>query len=206
MWLLPSLGRPERAQRVAEAARDTKITLRLHKGDPRLKDYLRIEWPSKWKVVVGPRLSLTETLNEAFRENPRERQYGFLADDTIPSPSDWSQRLQTVAGRDFVAYPDDGLHGEKLCTHFLIGGDLMRSVGFWCLPGLKHNFLDTVWYVMGSKLGVLRYVPEVKFEHLHPLAGKAEQDETYKIGQGWYEKDKKVFERWVTESGTPGDN
>lgn len=195
MWVLPSLGRPERAQLVAEVAPHVKITLRLHRGDPELKRYLKIKWPKRWKVLVGPNLPLAPTLNWMFREFPRERQYGFLADDTIPSPSDWAHRLTTAAGRHFIAYPDDGIHGENLCTHHCIGGDLMREVGWWCLPSLKHSFFDTVWWIIGSESGNLRYCPEVKFEHRHFMKGE-DMDATYEKGQSFYKQDQKVFNRW----------
>lgn len=195
MWVLPSLGRPERAHSVAQVARDTRVVLRLHKGDPELKRYMNKSWPNRWRIEVGPNLPLARTLNQMLVKYPRERQYGFLADDTFPTPSSWSQRLSTVAGKGFIAYPDDGIHGEKLCTHHCIGGDLMREVGWWCLPGLNHSFFDTVWWIIGSESGNLRYCPEVRFEHRHFFKG-GEMDSTYEKGQSFFDSDKRVFDKW----------
>jgi hypothetical protein len=203
MWLLPSLGRPEKAFQVAQQNPHVKITLRLHKGDRKLKTYLRKDWPKKWKVIVGPRLTLAETMNWAFQKFPRERQYGFLADDTLPSPKDWHQRLASAAGSRYIAYPDDGIHGEKLCTHHCIGGDLMREVGFWALPGLKHNCFDTTWFIIGQKRGLLKYLPEVKFNHHHPING-AQEDDTYHYGQSFFKHDLEVFKNWTNTPPPPG--
>jgi hypothetical protein len=202
MWILPSLGRPERAQEVAEAAQDVPINLRLHWGDPRLEDYMKVKWPKAWSVVTSERLSLCETLNWCLKDYPRGKNadfYGFLADDTIPSPSDWADELEHYAGRWNIAYPDDGVHGKDLCTHFCIGGDLVREVGWLALPGLKHSYVDTVWSVIGANLGLLRYKPRVKFNHAHPINKKAEQDATYRVGQSFWEHDTEVFKGWMAK-------
>ena len=197
MWILPSLGRPERAQKVAEKSPDSPILLRLHWGDDRLGDYLSLKWPKAWTVKVDKGLSLTETLNWALETYPTEDSYGFLADDTLPEPEDWQETLEYYAGHWNIAYPDDGIHGKKLCTHHCIGGRLMRQVGWWGLPGLKHSFLDNAWYLIGANIGALRYIPQVKFKHLHELRDKSLHDETYAVGQSYLKNDKEVFEYWV---------
>ena len=202
MWILPSLGRPERAQEVAETAPDAPIILRLHWGDPRLEDYMKVKWPRLWSVVTSEKLSLCETLNWAFKEHPLARCYGFLADDTIPSPKEWWLELEHYAGNWNIAFPDDGVHGKHLCTHHCIGGDLMREVGWWALPGLKHSYVDTAWYLIGSNLGLLRYRKRVKFNHAHPINKKAEQDATYRVGQSFWEQDTKVFKDWMARDAT----
>lgn len=202
MWILPSLGRPERAQKVAETAPDAPILLRLHWGDKRLDDYQSIKWPKAWKVAVHPKQSLTDSLNWALETYPAERNYGFLADDTIPSPDGWWETLEKAAENRYIAYPDDGVHGKELCTHHCIGGDLMRAVGWWALPGLVHSFLDTVWYTIGYNTDLLRYVPEVRFDHLHPINKKSEMDDTYVFGQSHFKSDADIFNYWAkTGSG-----
>lgn len=197
MWVLPSLGRPKMAQKVAEIAAEVPILLRLHWGDPHLDEYEAIKWPKAWKVAIYPQQNLADSLNWAFRKYPNEAQYGFLADDTLPSPENWAKMLEKEAGDWNVAYPDDGHHHEKLCPHHCIGGELMREVGWWALPGLRHSFLDTVWYVIGMKTDALRYVRKVLFDHLHPFFGRGEMDETYVYGHSFYQEDKARFHDWA---------
>jgi len=183
--------------KVAEVAGDVPIVLRLHEGDA--EQYLAHSWPDKWEIRVDRKMNLCDSLNWALKEYPRAKQYGFLADDTIPSPRDWAQRLQSAAGREYIAYPDDGIHGKGLCTHHCIGGDLMRRVGFWCLKGLRHNFLDQVWMTIGTETDRLRYVPSVKFDHLHPWVKKGPMDEVYALSASWFEKDQAIFDRWTQD-------
>lgn len=197
MWILPSLGRPEKAKMVAEAATDAPIMLRLHWGDKLLEKYTSIKWPKAWNVVIDKRFTLANTLNWAFHKHPKERNYGFIADDTIPSPSDWWQRLEEAAETRYIAYPNDGVHGKNLCTHHCIGGDLIRAVGWWALPKLDHSFLDTTWQFIGNGTGLLRYLEDVRFDHAHPVNGKAEMDDTYRIGQVHFKNDHKIFSRWI---------
>lgn len=201
MWLLPSLGRPEGAWEVAKLAQDVPIVLRLHREDPRLEEYLEKDWPEGWKIVVGRIAKLATCLRLAFEEYPEEQFYGFLADDVRPSPENWAELLETAAGSDYVAYPDDGLHGSSLCTHPCIGGDLVRSVGWWVLPGVEHSFFDTAWMALGSATGRLRYVEQVKYDHRHPLRDTTiPMDSVYELGQVSFEADKQVFTEWLKES------
>lgn len=199
MWILPSLNRPKRAYEVAERAPEVPILMRLHHGDSRLEEYLELEWPEEWSVIVGPKMNLCDTLNWAYERHPEESWYGFLADDTLPHPKGWNRILEEEASDSYIAYPDDGIHGKDLCPHHCISGELIRALGWWCLPGLHHNFLDAVWYVLGQNLDILRYVPEVMFEHKHPIVQKAETDSTYRYGQHFFKYDQGTFERWLVE-------
>ena len=196
MWFLPSLGRPEKLQEVMEACSNSHIYVYLHRGDERLPDYYDLPWPRTWEIKVGERLGLCDALNWCIKEFPDEWCYGLMADDVIPLQEDWSIQLETASGMDYLAYPDDLVHGEKLCTHHCIGGDLMRRVGYWAVPGLKHSFLDTAWYQMAGSSGLLRYLPYIQFDHRHPVVGKSDVDDTYEIGQSSYEEDMQVFQEW----------
>lgn len=79
-----------------------------------------------------------------------------------------------------IAYPDDGYHGRDMCTHWFIGGNLVRAAGFLAHPWFKHNCTDSVWYDVGEEFDLLHYVPETRFRHEHPgLSDKYPTDETY---------------------------
>jgi len=55
-----------------------------------------------------------------------------------------------------------------------------------------------VWREIGQKLNRLYYVKEVKIEHLNPLTGKSDKDETFERTNGGnnYTKDNKAFRVW----------
>lgn len=196
MWILPSLGRPEKLKELSEQIPNAELLIYLHEDDEKLEDYRSIPFSPSWKIHIGPRRNLCDTLNWCLESYPNEVSYGLMADDVIPSPSDWQVQLEVAAGLDYVAYPDDLLHGPDLCTHHCIGGNLMRAVGYWAVPGLKHSFLDTAWYQLAGATGRLRYLPYIQFDHQHPYAGKGEMDATYEIGAGYYEEDMQVFQEW----------
>ena len=203
MWVLPSYGRPGRLAKLADvgAANDVEMYIRLHADDPELLKYLDKDWPEKWYLSVGPTMRLAPTLNDVFKDHPDEPFYGLMADDVIPSPSGWAQALEQAAGAAYLSFPDDGHHHEYLCPHHCIGGDLMRAVGWWSLPGLSHSFLDTVWYGIAQQTGRLRYMPDILLDHYHAMFGRAPGDETYKRGSSEYQNDMMTFKIWAMGGG-----
>ena len=205
MWILPSLGRPHRLKALSEATQ-SPITVRLHQGDPKLDEYLKETWPETWDIRVGPKKTLVASLNEALHQNPDEHHYGFIADDTLPSPHNWQKTLEEAAQTNLIAYPNDTIHGESLCTHFCIGGDLVRQMGWLAYPKLHHYFIDNVWFTIGSKLNILRYTPSVTFTHNHPITNPSLNDSTYTSASRFTQKDHQTFQYWLktSKSGSLG--
>ena len=203
MWICPTYGRPESLKRLIavceRTAPDIDMVVRLHREDPKLSDYEKIELPEGWRKVVGPHQMCVGSLQHIYNLHPREKCYGFVADDIVTNTRGWHKILEEKAGGWAVAYPDDGIHGPKQCTHFCIGGKLVREVGWLGPEWLKHNFIDSTWYTIGYGIKRLEYCPEVEFEHLHFINDKALRDETYEISQAHYQEDKEAFEKWGQE-------
>jgi hypothetical protein len=66
--------------------------------------------------------------------------------------------------------------------------DIIEALGYMAPPGIQHLYLDTVWKEWGTILGRLHYNEDLKIEHLHPQAHKAEWDEGYyrvNSGEQW---------------------
>lgn len=174
------------------------ILVRLHDNDPNLQDYLKLPYPNNWTVTHAEHCKCAGTWEWAFERFPDEKFYGFIGDDCLPEGEKWWEKLELAAGAFNIAYPDDGIHGARLCTHPCIGGDLVRAVGFWALPGLDHNFIDTFWKILGENCALLRYVPEVKFNHQHPIRfGKHLMDDVYKLGSEKYNDDMMILHRYI---------
>lgn len=55
--------------------------------------------------------------------------------------------------------------------------------GTVCHNGYRHWYVDNEWTAVAWAANQFRYAPEAVVEHLHPLAGKAESDEVYQLGQ-----------------------
>ena len=198
MWLLPSRSRPANVKRAVEIYPEVDMVLWKTVDDPLLYEYDRIKVPERWKVVTGPAGARTaEIFNYFYSMFPEETYYGFIGDDVVPGPEGWDRKLQEAAGEMYIAYPEDSIQGSKLCPHFCIGGDLVRHVNHFAFPGIQHSFLDQIWYTLGDNADLLRYVPEVKFHHIHPLSEEVEVDEVYVRGQETLVQDKRVFNCWL---------
>lgn len=85
--------------------------------------------------------------------------------------------------------------GEGLATHPVIGGELARAIGWLVLPGVLHSFVDTALFTIALRAKRLVYLPDVKVEHMHPLAKKAPEDEVYRFRET-YVPDQAVFYKW----------
>jgi len=188
---VPSRGRPQNIIRLIEAYNKTGATtpvwLRLDEDDAGYQD----EYPPLWTVETGKRVPLSGIYEEARQNNPDALWYGFLADDVVPITHGWDLSLIDAAGTDGMAVPSGG-HGGT--PHFVLGGDLVRDVGFLCLPGLDRLYIDTVWHDIAMKRDVLRYTPKVILEHHHFSNGKALFDKTYK--KFHKNEDKIIYENW----------
>ena len=183
LFVLPSRGRPHNLRRLIVAWWATKATLpvllRLDDDDPALQGYLSLPLPPSWEREIGPRLPLSSLYNDAFQRAPERPYYGFIADDVVPETQRWDQRLVEVAGLDGMAVPAGG-HDPDGAPHFVLGGDLVRSLDWLALPGLDRLFIDKIWQDIAEARGVLRRVPEVVLAHKHFSNSGAIYDSVYK--------------------------
>jgi len=157
------------------------VMLYLDTDDPSLNDYALIDMPPTWTERVydrAPYNPLWHILNNHYSDFPNEPYYGVINDDMIPRTYHWDQELINTAGADHIAYSDDMLQGQRMCTFPVIGGDLVRRVGRLVFDGVN---LDTSWMLLGFKHGLLRYRPDVRLEHMHYMNGKAPFDDTYDV-------------------------
>lgn len=133
-------------------------------------------------------------MREAFALYPDESRYTIMGDDEIPRTERWDSELSETAGPVGIAYPADLIWHGKRITQPVVGGDLLRAIGWWTLPGLTHLYVDTVFEHLGRALGCARYRPDIIVEHLHFSVGKSPYDETYRrVDSG---KDRECFETW----------
>ena len=159
--------------------------------DPLASAYRDMALPDSWAILTNPRGPLSELYNRAFKANPDLRWYGFLADDVVPETPGFDRLLIATAGRDGMAVPAGG-ETTGGAPHFVLGGDLVRSVGWLALPGLKRLYIDTVWVDIARARGVLRYRPDVTLRHDHFSNGKALFDATYRKPRG----DRAIYDAW----------
>jgi hypothetical protein len=182
--IVPTRGRPDNVARLEQARFDTgtasPFLYVIDSDDPELDGY-RALGLSRF-VVLGSRLRLGPTLNEAVRRyGDRWEAIGFMGDDHLPRTEGWDRRI--LAALDSpdprVVYGNDLLQGANLPTAVFMHARIARSVGYFCPPDQVHLYLDNYWKELGERLAGLVYLDDVVIEHMHPVAGKAEWDDRY---------------------------
>lgn len=198
MTIVPTRGRPDNAVRLYKQMLMTStsdVIFCVDEDDPKLHEYLNTELP----IRVGERRRLAGTLNEVSALYLDYDIIGFLGDDTMPYTRNWDQEIMNSFKRNMVAYADDGHQRAGLPTGVFLDSRVVRILGYMVPPTFIHLFADNFWKALGEALGTLTYLEHVDIEHLHPYAGKAQNDLTYaeaNAGPVW-DNDQAAFESYV---------
>jgi hypothetical protein len=182
--LVPTRGRVANAIRLAEAMTalnraDTQLVLGVDADDEDLDAYRKAA-PVTVVEPAGP--GMVGALNQLVARHAADSTcLAFLGDDHVPRTEGWDARLvdaiATMGGG--VAYGNDLVHGINLPTAVALDARLVQALGYMAPPTLRHLYVDNVWKDWGYGLGRLAYLNDVVIEHLHPIVGKAENDERY---------------------------
>ena len=204
MWILPSRSRPHNLSRLIDAwvrtGSSTPVVVCIDSDDPCREQYETMAIPDRWHIVVGTRCPLSDIYNNTYVRRWNATWFGFIADDVVPVTKDWDISLIKAAGNDGMAVPAGG-ETTGGCPHFVLGGDLVRSVGWLSLPGLDRIYIDTVWGDIAKSRGVYREINDVRLEHHHFSNGKALLDKTYLKGNK--AQDKLIYNNWRQHAYLP---
>lgn len=175
--------------------------------------YRDLKLPKNWRVHREPEWrSLQGALEWCLAEYPDASQYGWLADDTRPRTTGWDRMLEAEAADWNLAYardlwiseePAEAVRlvlGKNLSSGLCWGGELVRTVGWWALPGVRQAGIDTAWCEIARPFGLHRYVENVVVEHLNWRTGKRKKDETDnwdRDGIGYVDRDIVATREWL---------
>ena len=182
MIVLPTKNRPKNLERFVHQYYITGATLPVYVVFDAADawKYNGVKTPDHWKRISAPAgTPIGEIFNLIFKKYPNEDFYGMVADDVLPQTMIWDIVLRDSCLPDRISWGWDGLQNENLPVHPFIGGDLVRKLGWWAPPGIKHWFVDNAWKSLTLALNNGVYLPNIKMEHLHPVNGKAPTDRTY---------------------------
>lgn len=212
--LVPSRGRPKNVARLIREwdlrqDYDTKLVIAVDSDDPRLPEYEALELDGA-QLVVGGRRRLGGTLNALapllaglpwgdWLPSVAYDIVGFMGDDHVPRTPAWDHQVRAAMVPGGVVYGNDLIQGAALPTAVFMDSRIIRTLGWFVVPGMTHLFMDNLWKTLGEQLGTLRYLPDVIIEHVHPIAGKAEWDAGYveaNDGAVW-EHDEAIYREWV---------
>lgn len=209
LTLVPTRNRVENALRLLDAFYKTTeldnsgLLFVVGTEDPRCNEYLEKIPPEH--IITFPERGLVKALNYAVSKGYADEYeaLGFMGDDHLPRTYGWdSAYLGSLRklGYGYV-YGNDLLVGERIPTQVAISSSIIKALGFFGPPGFTHLHVDITWKDMGTALGKLQYLPDIIIEHLHPAAGKAEEDSGYKWANSAFmvKKDEQEYARWKRE-------
>jgi hypothetical protein len=195
----------------ANSRGSTSFAVCLDEDDPVLTGYEDIPHTrGRWSWVIGPRRNLTEWTNAMAELHLGAYDFFVsMGDDHVPHTVGWDERLMSVIGArggTGFAYGNDWAMGERLPTSVCVSADIVRALGWFCLPSLAHYCVDNVWLDLGEAADCLTYRPDVVIEHLHYTTGRAQFDQTYADAGGFTtaHPDYQAYLDW-REHGFPGD-
>ena len=175
--------------------------------------YRNLRLPKNWRLHLSPTWgSLQASMQYVFKRYPDASHYGWLADDTVPRTEGWDTELERSAGSFGFAHANDDWHshdptnryeyerGDDMSAGLCWGGDLVRTVGWWALPGVTQAGIDTAWTALIGPLGLVRYRHDIVVEHKHYRTGKRPEDQGdswVRDGRNYIEADIKTRDDWI---------
>jgi hypothetical protein len=161
-------------QRTANHPELVRIVARLDADDPELGRYAN--------GLVGERVSLPLAWNE-LADGQKYDILMMCADDLRFRTTGWDDEVvrafEQWPDRIGLVYTDDGIHGRNLATHSFVSRQWIEAVGFYLPKQLTGDFVDNWLHRLAASIGRVTYLPRVYIEHLHPIVGKAQMDDTY---------------------------
>lgn len=156
------------------------------------------------QVIVGPERTFAEKINVGYRATGHP--WLFITGDDVAFRPGWLDHAQHVAaafGADVIGTNDLGnprVTAGEHATHLLIRRSYVDEHGAsWDGPGVvghegyRHWFVDDEIVTCAKQRGVWAMALGSIVEHLHPVWGKAADDNTYRLGQSHADQDGRLY-------------
>lgn len=207
--IVPSRGRPENIKRLYKGLADTKSDVHLYVGvdkdDPTLEDYLELEKDTDICLVISPeRKRFGPTLNSISLMLAGMYEYlAWCGDDHLPITEKWDERYRDELAKmnAGIVYGNDLVQGINIPTQMGFTSNIVKALGYAVPEGFIHLYIDNYFLELGKAIGGVSYLEDVVVQHLHPSAGGAQEDQTYREAnspENW-SNDRKRYARYVTD-------
>lgn len=219
--LVPVLGRPQNAAPFMASLRASTSLASVHvlvsDGDVEtFEAWQACEIGNSWGEPVrdlevsycGSRQTFAEKVNFG---SDGDAPWVFITGDDVRFHPGWLDHAQATAGERFHVVGTNDLGNPRVmagehATHLLIRRSYVEEVGAsWDGPGVVahegygHWFVDDEVVTAAKQRGVWAMALGSRVEHLHPLFGKGQDDETYRLGQAAAQADAKLFRERLAE-------
>lgn len=202
LTICPSRGRPVNIDRLFYTLKNTStlsdIMICIDDDEPFLEQYKHLV--DQANLSIQPRMTTTQIINKAFKENPDYDFYHITNDDFVYHTQGWDEKFMQTSDEygEGIFYGNDTMRDGNLCTAPVISGNIVRAIGWLQQPTLTHLYGDDTWMEIGKKLNILYYHRDVIIEHRHWNNKKAVMDEGYmRVNSStMFEKDGLAFRNW----------
>jgi hypothetical protein len=218
--IVPTRGRPENIRKVIGAWDFTNawdvadLVLVADADDPEIQGYRKLMsewhdmvpdgvWDPAYLIEIAEWMPMVHKLDTVARMLAGDGRYfalGFAGDDHLPQTINWAQRYLDVLrelGTGMV-FGDDGYQGANLSTEWAVTADAVRELGRMVPAPVEHMYCDNSIMDLYDRAGAIRHLPEVRIEHMHPIAGKAKTDAQYdRVNhRNQFKRDRAAYEQW----------
>jgi hypothetical protein len=204
MWTFATRNRLANCRRFIDHWHNTQaislVYVRLDDCDPALAELKQLPWPKEFTINVGPRARIGQAMQEMFVKYPNEPWYGILADDVIPGTLHWDQRMIKAAGTHSISCANEVHEKHVRICHPCVGGNLVRLVGCFAIPTVRHFGTDTLWESIHHYCDLNNKLSDVILEHAHFNFGQSQLDQTYEESQAIRQQDKRAYKDWMNEN------
>ena len=167
----------------------TQLSFGFDEDDPHLGANLA-EMSGHAMATVRPRMGLAAWTNELAGHHSSAPYLASIGDDMVPVTGGWDEKLMAACGRTGMAYPDDKRR-DDVPEAIVMTGNIVRALGWMCLPALGHWFVDTVWRDIGTGARCLAYRPDVTVRH-----DRYPPDATYADAAPGFARDMAAYQKW----------
>lgn len=142
----------------------------------------------KNSLIVIEHGTVTEAINQAFKDFPNADYYHVTNDDVEYKTKGWDTKL---AMKGKISYGNDFLQEEALPTFPMIDGDIVRALGWLQMPRLNHGYCsDNIWGIIGRECNCLEYKSDVILKHHWH----------HSPNEKVYKEDMEEFAKWLMSS------
>jgi 2-polyprenyl-3-methyl-5-hydroxy-6-metoxy-1,4-benzoquinol methylase len=131
---------------------------------------------------INPNVRFVPKVNKAALNFKDKYKYIANFSDDFIIKNKWESRfIEFFTNNNGVgiAYGNDLLQQDKLPTAVCMTSNIIDTLGYMIPPQLQHMYADNFWRDLGLNTKIIKYFPDIIFEHIHPDAGKTHRDKQY---------------------------
>lgn len=211
--LLPSLNRPKLLKNFLESYVKTKATtpglVLVDKQDPSKEEYLKLDYPKEWTLVLTEGRSMADKINEVWNQFIDLDAVCILNDDHECITEGWDQKcLSAITGTNVIGTNDNYVAPRRLCGATWWSTKVIKTVGYIFPTGISHLFIDSVWEFLCAKAQCANILMDIIVQHNHAFKDpNSVKDETHKkiYTDDWSDQNKIGtpawhFQEWLKNS------